>query len=121
MMTKGIEYSPEPPTMTLPDGKDFTCTGGDRLSADRVRIFRDQEHAHGTTAERLRTEVQVAGRFISNPELGTTDGQLRDDRPVWTIHSVKFDGTERFLVEVDRASTISHRQGRRDESSEVLC
>jgi hypothetical protein len=85
-----------------------------------MRIFRDQEHPHGTTAERLRTEVQVVGRFISNPELGTTHGQLCDDRPVWTIYPVKFDGTERFLVEVDRPRTIPHRQCRRDERSEVL-
>jgi hypothetical protein len=108
MVTKWIEYSAEPPTVSLADRNDFTRTGSYRPAADRIRIFRNQQHPHGTTAERRRTEVQVVGRLIRNPKLSTGHGQLRDDRPVVTIDSVKFNGTEGVLVEVNRARTIPH-------------
>jgi len=87
-MAEGVQDSAETPTVTLSHGHDLLGASSDGTSTDGIRILHHQEHSHRATTKRLRTEVQVGGRLVGNPELRTGHCQLRDRSPIGAVNAV---------------------------------
>src|SRR5438034_2117281 len=54
--------------------------------------------------------------LVTQPELRAVNGQARHDGTVGSLYTEDFDGTERSLVEFDRAGAVPNRQHRRDRT-----
>lgn len=76
-----------------------------RPGKDLVGRRNGQDHAHGASTERWRTEVLVRRGLVGEPERGPVDRQARNHPPLSILHSKQFLGAERLLVKLDGTST----------------
>jgi hypothetical protein len=117
VVAEGVEDASDAPAVLIGNGMDNFGAGGDGMVERGVRVFNDHNHSYSTAPERFRAEIQMFGRFIGNPELGSAGGKLRDDRTVFPIDPVEHAGAERGFIEVNGLRTAANRQHRRDAGS----
>src|SRR6266481_2615016 len=116
-MTEGIDDAANAPAIRLiGDCRNHVCSSADGLLEGGVRIVHNHDHPHGTAAERLRTEVQVFGRLVCNPELGLTQRQLSDHPSSFVPDAEQFPRSECCFVEFDCLRSPSNRQHGSDRS-----
>src|SRR5581483_11320597 len=75
------------------------------------------QHAHRASTQRFGAEVEVLGRFFSDPEVCAGDRQP-SDAAIW--NAVQLARPEGRLVELDRPQTVSYRQRGGNGRSEAV-
>ena len=110
MVAEGIEDSSHAPTVRLVlDRHDHLGSGGDRAVKGRVGVVHNHHHAGGSAAKRFGAEVEMLGRFVGDPELGATDGELSDYGTV-ILEKKQFGGVKGGFVELDRLGSTAYGQ-----------
>ena len=82
---------------------DLRCARGDRPRVNRVWIGDRENEAGRRAAGRLRAEVAVLGRLVTEPELGAFDGESRDDAAARVLEVIDLDRAESGFVKLDGA------------------
>src|SRR5262245_5334476 len=120
VMAERIEQTTDPPAVFVAHGPYFGSSGRDRLREHRGGIVHHQHEPRGAPAERLRAEIEMVRRLVSDPEPGVTRLKLSDDCAGFRFDSKQLARTERRLVEVDGRGTAPHGQHRRESHLFIL-
>src|SRR5882724_9799092 len=75
VMAEWIDYAAQAPPIRLLHRDDLLGTCRKCLREHRIRIRHGQDHANGTTAQRLWTEVAMLRRLVTQPKLRTINRQ----------------------------------------------
>lgn len=108
-MAEGIDDASYAPVVFVVHGIDLRRSGGEGTSKDGIGIGDGENDANGTSVESLGTEVEMLGRFIAEPKLGTLDGEAGDDATT-VLEEKDFGCSEGRLVEIDGAGTVANAE-----------
>jgi hypothetical protein len=105
-MPEGINHATQSPAMFLPYWKNFCRAGRPRLTENSVRIRHRQDDSNRAAPERLRTEVAMLRRLITQPKLRAIHGKPCHHASLRPFEAKDLNRSERGLVEVNRSRTI---------------
>jgi hypothetical protein len=108
MMSKLINNASHAPAVHLLHGDNLLCAGIDRLLKDSVRVRNGQDHAHGPAAKRLRTEILMLRRLVTQPELRAVHGEPRYHASVRAIQAKSFKRSKGRFVKINGFRAIPH-------------
>src|SRR5215831_15087402 len=103
-MSKWIQHPTQSPTVGLILDRVHLLSSGDHRSAcKRIRFVNNQRKPHrGSIAERLRAEVGMLHRFVSDKEAITANLELHHNVSVWTLSTLDLGRAKRTFVELNR-------------------
>src|ERR1700693_4179541 len=110
MVSERIGNSSEAPTILIADGRN---NGGSRCDGPfegGIWIFYRHHHAHGTAAQRLRTEVQMLRRFVRDPKFRFRNAQPGNHGSTLGVNAEQFASAERGLIKRDGPRSVSNRK-----------
>src|ERR1700720_3655073 len=110
MVPERIDNSSEAPAILVADGPD---NGGSRFDGSfesDIRILHRHYHAHRTTAQGLRTEVQMLWRLVRDPKFRFRNPQPGDHRSTLCVDTEQFTSSEGRRVEHDCPRSVSNRE-----------
>jgi len=89
MMPKGINHSPNPPTILILYSPNHLRTGLHRLRKHCIGIVHDQHHANRPAIQRLWTEILMLRGLIGHPEIGVVHSELGNYvTAVGSVHAI---------------------------------
>src|SRR5262249_7535112 len=109
VVAEWIDDSAQSPAVLVADGMYDSGARSDGALEGGIGIVNDHHHPNSAAAKRLRAEIQMLWRFVSDPELGTFHGQPGDDFSTFAIDTEDFQGSESRLVEVDGLRAPANR------------
>src|SRR5262245_49785155 len=111
MVAKGINDASNAPAIALiRDRPDYRGSGGDGPVEDGVRILDGQHHPRRTTAEGLRTEVEMLRRLVGEPELGPVHCHPSNHLSFVVFDAKQLLGSKCSLVKVNCTGAASNRE-----------
>jgi len=115
MVPKRIDDAAETPVMLFCHRIDFFRASLNCPSENRVRIGNRENDANRDAAKRLRTEIEMFGGLVAEPEFCALDGKTGDDIAI-IAHAEDLNGSESGLVKVDGAGSVTDAEPGRNGS-----
>lgn len=107
MVPEGVGDASDAPMIGLVgDRPDDRGSGGNGAVEDSVGIVDCENDADGASVEAFGAEIEVLGRLVSEPEIGSSNGEVRDDRAAFGRRAKNDHGSERGFVEVDSLGSV---------------
>src|SRR2546423_2674646 len=109
-MPERIDHATQSPAVFLSHREDLFRASFPRPKENSIRIFHSQDYSNRAAAERLRTEVAMLRRLITQPKFRAVHGKPCHHASVGPFEAKDLRRSERGLVEVNRTRTIANRQ-----------